>query len=47
MEKAIMLMERGLVNPEKVISHRFSLAEIHRAVEVMGGEDRNKVVILL
>ena len=47
MEKAIMLMERGLVNPEKVISHRFSLAEIHRAVEVMGGKDRNKVVILL
>ena len=45
MEKAIMLMERGLVNPEKVISHRFPLTEIHKAVEVMGSRGRNKVII--
>jgi threonine dehydrogenase-like Zn-dependent dehydrogenase len=45
MEKAIMLMERRLVNPELVISHRFPLAEIHKAIEVMGGQKRNKVVI--
>mgnify|MGYP002154971904 CR=1 FL=1 len=46
MMKAIRLMERGLVDPEKVISHRFPLAEIHQAVEVMGQARRNKVMIL-
>ncbi len=45
MEKAIMLMERGIVDPEKVISHRFPLTEIHKAVEVMGSRTRNKVII--
>src|SRR5262249_42939586 len=45
MEKAIMLMERGLVNPELVVSHRFPLAEIHKALEVMAGPSRNKVII--
>jgi threonine dehydrogenase-like Zn-dependent dehydrogenase len=46
MEKAIRLMERGLVNPEHVISHRFPLSAIHQAVEVMAGAERNKVIIL-
>src|SRR6185369_16674362 len=45
MQKAIQLMERGVVNPEHVISHRYPLKEIHRAVETMGGRERNKVVI--
>ncbi|MGQ9792006.1 MAG: zinc-dependent alcohol dehydrogenase [Armatimonadota bacterium] len=45
MQKAIRLIERGLVDPEKVISHRFPLAEIHQAVEVMGSTERNKVII--
>jgi threonine dehydrogenase-like Zn-dependent dehydrogenase len=45
MQKAVQLMERGVVNPEAAISHRFPLAEIHRAVELMGSGERNKVVI--
>ncbi len=45
MQSAIRLMERGLVNPEKIISHRFPLSRIHEAVEVMGQPNRNKVVI--
>ena len=45
MEKAIMLMERGVVNPEHVISHRYPLARIQEAVATMGTEARNKVVI--
>ena len=45
MENAIRLLERGVVNPEKVISHRFPLAEIDKAIEVMGTRERNKVVI--
>jgi threonine dehydrogenase-like Zn-dependent dehydrogenase len=45
MENAIRLMERGVVNPEKVISHRFPLAEIGHAMEVMGTRERNKVII--
>lgn len=45
MEKAIRLMERGLVDPELVISHRFPLAEIDSAVAAMGDSRRNKVII--
>lgn len=45
MSKAIRLMETGLIDIEKIISHRFSLSEIHKAVEVMGSSERNKVVI--
>ena len=45
MEKAIMLMERGLIDPEKVISHRYPLTQIHQVVETMAGRERNKVVI--
>ena len=45
MQKSIRLMERGLVDPEKVISHRFPLTEIHQAVEVMGSAERNKVIV--
>ncbi|OPZ26967.1 MAG: D-arabitol-phosphate dehydrogenase [Lentisphaerae bacterium ADurb.BinA184] len=45
MQNAIRLMERGLVDPEKIVSHRLPLAEIGRALEVMGQPERNKVVI--
>ncbi len=45
MSNAIRLMERGLVDTEQIISHRFALEEIHRAVQVMGTRERNKVMI--
>lgn len=45
MEKAIMLMERGVVDPEQVISHRYPLNKIQDAVATMGTRERNKVVI--
>ncbi|MCL5274790.1 MAG: alcohol dehydrogenase catalytic domain-containing protein [Chloroflexi bacterium] len=45
MSKSIRLMDRGLVNVEKIISHRFPLSQIHEAIEVMGTPDRNKIVI--
>jgi threonine dehydrogenase-like Zn-dependent dehydrogenase len=45
MEKAIRLMERGLVDPEQVITHRFPLGEIHQAVETMASGQKNKVII--
>ena len=45
MHKAIRLMERGLIDPEQIISHRFPLSDIHEAIEVMGRRDRNKVMI--
>jgi threonine dehydrogenase-like Zn-dependent dehydrogenase len=38
-------MEAGLVDPEEVISHRFPLARIHEALEVMATPDRNKVIV--
>ena len=46
MQNAIRLMERGLVDTEKIITHRFPLADIHSAVEVMAGPDRNKIIIV-
>ena len=45
MQKAIRLMERGLVNPERIITHSFALADIHEAIQVMGWQERNKVII--
>jgi threonine dehydrogenase-like Zn-dependent dehydrogenase len=45
MSRAIRLMERGLVDPERVISHRFPLSSIHEAIQVMASPDRNKVII--
>jgi len=45
MQNAIMLMERGLVDPGKIISHNFSLKDIDKAIEVMGQPERNKVII--
>jgi threonine dehydrogenase-like Zn-dependent dehydrogenase len=45
MTKAILLMETGLVNPEEIISHRFSLMNIQEAMETMDQPSRNKVMI--
>lgn len=45
MSRSIRLMETGLIDIERIISHRFPLSQIHRAVEVMGGPDHNKVII--
>ena len=45
MQNAVRLMERGLVDPGRIVSHRFPLTEIHRALEVMGMPERNKVII--
>lgn len=45
MLKAIRLMECGLVDTTKTISHRFRLEEIHAAMEVMGGSQHNKIII--
>ena len=45
MSKAIRLMASGLVDPEKIVSHRFALKDIHKAVEVMGQAQQNKVMI--
>lgn len=45
MQRAICLLETGLIDTEQIISHRFALHDIHRAVEVMSGSERNKVII--
>jgi threonine dehydrogenase-like Zn-dependent dehydrogenase len=45
MQRAIRLMETGLVNPEKIVSHRFHLKDIHEAVRMMGQPERNKIII--
>jgi threonine dehydrogenase-like Zn-dependent dehydrogenase len=45
MLRAIKLMETGLVPVERIISHKFPLTQIHKAMEVMDSSSRNKVVI--
>jgi len=45
MSKAIRLMEGGLVDVERIITHRFPLTRIHEALEVMAGQERTKVII--
>jgi L-iditol 2-dehydrogenase len=45
MQKAIRLMETGLIDLEKTISHRFPLTKIHEAIDVMGQPNRNKIII--
>jgi len=46
MQNAIRLMERGLVDTGKIITHRFALDRIHDAMKTMESSSRNKVVIL-
>jgi threonine dehydrogenase-like Zn-dependent dehydrogenase len=45
MQQALRLMERGLVDPEQVISHRIALSDIHQAVDIMGTPKRHKIII--
>jgi L-iditol 2-dehydrogenase len=45
MHRALKLMECGLVEAEKIITHRFPLSQIHEAVDCMASGERNKVMI--
>lgn len=45
MQKAIRLMETGLVDTEKIISHHFPLSRIHEALDLMESPRRNKIII--
>jgi threonine dehydrogenase-like Zn-dependent dehydrogenase len=45
MQSAIRLIERGVINPEEIISHRFPLMKIHEALDTMSKPDRNKVIL--
>jgi L-iditol 2-dehydrogenase len=46
MMQSIRLQERGLIDTEDIISHRFALDEINDAMAAMDRSDRNKVVIV-
>ncbi len=45
MLKSIMLVEKKLIDPTKVITHHFPLNQIHRAFEKMGNVQRVKIMI--
>jgi L-iditol 2-dehydrogenase len=45
MSRALRLMEAGLVDPAKIISHRFPLSRIQEALQVMGTQGHNKIMI--
>ena len=45
MTKSIRLMETGLVDVERLISHRFPLSRLHEAIDTMATPNRTKIVI--
>jgi threonine dehydrogenase-like Zn-dependent dehydrogenase len=45
MTKAVSLIEKGKVDPGKIITHRFPLEEMDKALEAMESPERIKVVI--
>ncbi len=45
MSMSLRIMERGLVDPAQIISHRFPLEKIHDAISVLGTPDHNKIII--
>jgi L-iditol 2-dehydrogenase len=46
MENALLLIERGVIDPREAISHRFPLKHVHKAFDVMDQPDRSKVMIV-
>ncbi len=45
MQQSIRLMEKGIVDPNKIITHRFNLEEIEEAINTMKKLDRIKIII--
>ena len=45
--KSIRLMETGLCDPEKIISHKIPLTDIHEALRIMETPERVKVVVTM
>jgi threonine dehydrogenase-like Zn-dependent dehydrogenase len=45
MQQSIRLMEKGIVDPNKIITHRFKLEEINKAMDTMNNSDRIKIII--
>ncbi|HZE99921.1 MAG TPA: zinc-binding dehydrogenase, partial [Planctomycetota bacterium] len=45
MQMAIRMIERGVIDPGKIVSHRVPLAKIHDAMTIMATPDRNKVIV--
>ncbi len=45
MLQSVRLMETGLVDTERIISHRFPLSQIHDAIETMSSAERTKIVV--
>lgn len=46
MINSIRLQERGLINTEEIITHKFPLEDIEKAMEAMDQTERNKVMIV-
>ncbi len=45
MSRAIRLMETGLVDTSRIITHRFPLSQFPAALQMMAGSERTKVII--
>jgi len=45
MQRSIRLMEKGFVDPNKIITHKFKLDDIHEAMSTMKTPERVKIII--
>jgi threonine dehydrogenase-like Zn-dependent dehydrogenase len=45
MQRSIRLMEKGFVDPNKIITHKFKLDDIHEAMNTMKTPERVKIII--
>lgn len=45
MQQSIRLMEKGIVDSSKIITHKFRLDEINEAMDTMNASDRIKIII--
>ncbi len=45
MQRSIRLMEKGFVDPNKIITHKFALDDINEAMATMKTPERVKIII--
>ncbi|MHA1297793.1 MAG: hypothetical protein ACTSPH_14470 [Promethearchaeota archaeon] len=45
MQKSIRLMEKGIIDSSKIITHRFSLDDIKKAMNTMKISERIKIIV--
>lgn len=45
--KSIQLMEKGIIDPTKIITHKFNFKDINQAMKTMAAEERIKIILTM